>query len=109
MPSMTTRRYEDKLHIDMPFDEALERFASVDPKEMHANITKSKKKKPPGGKKTQAVRREQSRQEYRLATRQTDEKTQSRSLRGADAASSERERAAIFRSESCNTLRSKYA
>jgi hypothetical protein len=26
-------------------------FIAVDPKEMHANIAKSKKKKPPGGKK----------------------------------------------------------
>jgi len=36
--------------LDMPFDEALERYVGVDPKEMHANIAKSKKKKPPGGK-----------------------------------------------------------
>jgi hypothetical protein len=36
----------------MSFDEALERYAGVDPKEMHANIEKAKKKKKPlGGKK----------------------------------------------------------
>jgi hypothetical protein len=45
------RAYEEKLFIDMPFGKALERFAGVDPKEMHANIRKAKKKKPPGGKK----------------------------------------------------------
>jgi hypothetical protein len=44
------RTYDDKLHIDMPFGEALERFIGVDPKQMHTNIAKSKKKKPPGEK-----------------------------------------------------------
>jgi len=44
------RTYDDKMKLDMPFAEALERFARVDPKEMHANIARSKKKKPPGGK-----------------------------------------------------------
>lgn len=45
------RKYEDKLYIDMPFEEAVERFAGVDPQEMRVNIAKSKKKKPPGDKK----------------------------------------------------------
>ncbi len=45
------KSYDDKLHIDMPFSEAVERFAGVKPSEMHANIKKSKKRKPPGGKK----------------------------------------------------------
>lgn len=45
------RRYDDKLYLEMPFEEALERFAQVKPKEMHANIAKAKKKKPPGGRK----------------------------------------------------------
>jgi hypothetical protein len=45
------RKYDDKMRLDMPFAEALERFARTDPKEMHANITKAKKKKPPGGRK----------------------------------------------------------
>ena len=45
------RVYDDKMRLDMPFSEALERFAHVDPKEMHANIKRAKKKKPPGGKK----------------------------------------------------------
>lgn len=39
------------MKLDMPFAEALERFARTDPKEMHANIAKAKQKKPPGGKK----------------------------------------------------------
>ncbi|CAN5163462.1 hypothetical protein BH10PSE10_BH10PSE10_21890 [soil metagenome] len=43
--------YDDKLHIDLPFEDAVERFIGVDPAEMHANIERSKKKKPPGGKK----------------------------------------------------------
>lgn len=50
MKKKTPKKYEDKLFIDMPFDEALERFAGVKPAEMHANIDKAKKKKkPPGG------------------------------------------------------------
>lgn len=49
---MAKRRYDDKMKLDMPFAEALERFAGTDPKEMHANIKRAKKKKPPGGKKS---------------------------------------------------------
>lgn len=45
------RVYDDKMRLDMPFSEALERFAGVDPKEMQANIKRAKKKKPPGGAK----------------------------------------------------------
>lgn len=41
--------YEDRLHIDMPLDEALERLVGVDPKEMHANIKRAKQRKPSGG------------------------------------------------------------
>jgi len=48
---MAPRKYDDKMKLDMPFAEALERFAGVDPKQMHANIKRAKKKKPPGGKK----------------------------------------------------------
>jgi hypothetical protein len=47
---MTKRPYEGKLHIDMPFVEAVERFIGTKPAETQANITRSKKKKPPGGK-----------------------------------------------------------
>lgn len=51
---MTNRKkYENKLFIDMPFGEALERFAGVDPQELQANLDKGKKKKPPGRKKSQ--------------------------------------------------------
>ena len=42
---------EPMLGLDMPYGEALERYIGVDPKELHANIARSKKKKPPGGKK----------------------------------------------------------
>jgi hypothetical protein len=48
---MAKRTYEDKMRLDMPFAEALERFAGTDPKEMQANIKRAKKKRPPGGKK----------------------------------------------------------
>lgn len=48
---MAKRTYDDKMRLDMPFVEAMERFAGVDPKQMQANIKRSKKKKPPGGKK----------------------------------------------------------
>jgi len=48
---MPKRRYDDKMKLDMPFSEALERFAHVKPDEMHANIKRAKKRKPPGGKK----------------------------------------------------------
>jgi hypothetical protein len=43
--------YEDKMKLDMPFKEAIERFVGTKPAEMRANIAKSKKKKPPGGKR----------------------------------------------------------
>jgi hypothetical protein len=46
-----TRTYDDKMKLDMPFAEALERFAGTKPAEMHANIKRAKQKKPPGGKK----------------------------------------------------------
>ena len=37
---MTGRKYDDKMNLDMPFAEALERFVGVDPREMHANIAR---------------------------------------------------------------------
>lgn len=48
---MNARPPKEELALDMPFGEALERFVGVIPAEMHANIAKSKKKKPPSGKK----------------------------------------------------------
>jgi uncharacterized protein YktB (UPF0637 family) len=45
------KKYDEKLFIDMAFDEAVERFAGVKPAEMHANIAKAKKKKKPLGSK----------------------------------------------------------
>jgi hypothetical protein len=43
--------YDEKMRLDMPFSEALERYAGTNPAEMRANITRSKKKKPLGGRK----------------------------------------------------------
>ncbi len=48
---MMGRPPKEEFGLDMRFGDALERFIGADPKEMHANIAKSKKKKPPGGKK----------------------------------------------------------
>jgi hypothetical protein len=46
------KKYEEKLFIDMPFGEALERYIGVDPEELQANLDKMKrKKKPPSGAK----------------------------------------------------------
>jgi hypothetical protein len=39
-------KYEDKMSLDMPFYEALERFIGTDPAEVVANIAKSKAAKP---------------------------------------------------------------
>lgn len=44
------KQYDDKLSLEMPFGEALERFVGTKPREMHVNIKKAKKAKPPGGK-----------------------------------------------------------
>lgn len=50
------KKLEPKLYLDMDFDEAMERFAQTYPKEVAANIERSKKKKagkersPPGSK-----------------------------------------------------------
>jgi hypothetical protein len=46
-------KYEDKLHLDMPFEEALERFVGVDPAEVAANLEKSKAAKPAADRKLQ--------------------------------------------------------
>lgn len=48
---MAKKVYDDKMRLDMPFAEAVERFVRTDPKEMHANIKRARKQKPPGGKK----------------------------------------------------------
>ena len=45
------KKLEPHLGLDMPFDEALERFIQTDPKEVEASIERSKQKKPPGTKK----------------------------------------------------------
>ena len=43
--------YEDKMRLDMPFAEALERFIGTDPKEMHANIRRAKRRSRRAGRK----------------------------------------------------------
>jgi hypothetical protein len=48
---MTARPPKEEFGLDMLFGEAMERFIGVKPKELQANIDKSKKKKPPGSKK----------------------------------------------------------
>jgi hypothetical protein len=52
---MTGKRYDDKLHINMPFAELVERFARVPPSEIAANIKRAKKKKPPRAKTKRAA------------------------------------------------------
>jgi hypothetical protein len=44
-------KHRPRLHLDMPFGEALKRFAGVDPDQVNANIKRAKKRKAPGGKK----------------------------------------------------------
>ena len=48
---MTGRKYEKKLYIEMDFDDALERFGTVDPAELPDNIKLSKKRRGPGSNK----------------------------------------------------------
>ena len=52
MAKRPRRIYDDKMKLEMPFAEALERYAGTKPAEMHANIKRAKKKKPPGEKKS---------------------------------------------------------
>jgi hypothetical protein len=47
---MNKRPYEEKLFLDMTFDEALERLVQTDMEEVKANIARSKKAQPVGGK-----------------------------------------------------------
>lgn len=41
------KKLEPKLHLDMDFGEALERFIQTDPKEVAERIDRAKQKKPP--------------------------------------------------------------
>ena len=45
------KKLEPKLGLDMPFDEALQRFIQTAPKQVDASIARSKKKKLHRGKK----------------------------------------------------------
>jgi hypothetical protein len=42
---MTARKYEKPLHIEMDFEEALERFGTTDPAELPENIKLGRKRK----------------------------------------------------------------
>jgi len=53
-------KYEDKMSLDMPFDEALERFIGTDPTEVAANIAKSKAAKPEAERKRPAPKPDQT-------------------------------------------------
>lgn len=44
-------KYEDKMSLEMPFGEALERFIGTDPAEVAANVAKSKAAKPEAERK----------------------------------------------------------
>lgn len=44
-------KYDDKMHLDMPLEEALERFIGTDPAEVRANVEKSKAAKPEAERK----------------------------------------------------------
>jgi hypothetical protein len=44
-------KYDDKMHLDMPLDEALERFIGTAPAELAANVAKSKAAKPEAERK----------------------------------------------------------
>lgn len=49
-PKARPKKYDEKLFINMPFLEAVERFFDVKPAEMQANIDKAKGKKKPSGR-----------------------------------------------------------
>jgi hypothetical protein len=53
-------KYEDKMSLEMPFGEALERFIGTDPAEVAANITKSKQAKPEAERKRPASKPDQT-------------------------------------------------
>jgi dsDNA-specific endonuclease/ATPase MutS2 len=54
------KTYDDKMGLDMPFDEALERFAGTDPEEVRANIAKSKAAKPEAERKRSTPKPDQT-------------------------------------------------
>jgi hypothetical protein len=54
---MVKRVYDDKMKLDMPFAEALERYVGTKPAEMHANIKRAKKKETVGRQKSPARHR----------------------------------------------------
>ena len=47
---MTGKKYKERLFLDIPFGEALERFAETNVKEVRASVARAKKAKPSGGK-----------------------------------------------------------
>lgn len=55
-----SRKYDDKMSLDMPFGEALERFIGTDPEETRANIERSKQAKPEAERKRPAPKPDQT-------------------------------------------------
>jgi hypothetical protein len=72
------KTYDDKMRLEMPFAEALERFVGVKPAEMHANIKRAKKKKPPGGKKAPPGNADQPENVVSLRDRRTSKRNHGR-------------------------------
>jgi hypothetical protein len=54
------KKYDDKMSLDMPYGEALERFIGTDPEEVRANIAKSKAAKPAAERKRPAAKPDQA-------------------------------------------------
>lgn len=57
---MTGKTYDEKLGLDMPFDEALERYIGTDPAEYQAAVAASKKAKPAAERKRPAAKPDQA-------------------------------------------------
>jgi hypothetical protein len=68
---MTARPPKEVLGLHLPFGEALEAFIAADPKETRANIAKSKKKKPLGGRKAKPSGKRKGKNVISLRDRKT--------------------------------------
>jgi hypothetical protein len=66
---MTGRPPKEVLGLHMPFGEAMEQFIAVDPKEMHANIAKSRKKKNRKKQEGQTHQQDEGESSRRFGTR----------------------------------------
>ena len=66
---MSGKKYEEKLFLDIPFGEALERFSETKLSQVAASIAKSKKANPPGEKLSNPPGNTDVKNVVRLATR----------------------------------------